>query len=305
MSERDQSQSVAPCPVDQELARYTQNELNREQTRVVDRHLSQCRRCLDRFVDLGRRSTVPDIPGCRIVKELGRGRFGIVYKAWSLSGTPKIVALKILSYPGEMESSRFEREIAVLKRIDSSGVVKCLDAGISGDAQYLIMDFVEGVHLDEYLSQSCRSMTDKLVVFQKVCRAVADAHAVGVVHRDLKPRNILVDESGQPHVLDFGICLVEPSDWSSWLHETITHAGDVIETLRYMSPEQAWGGVAGAIDERSDLWALGIILYEIVTDGGYPYPLIGAPDQPVHEALLNRIRKELPHLPKLAPSTRS
>ncbi len=290
------------CPVDQALARYTQNELDGDQTRAVDRHLSECRKCLDKFVALGRRSPVPEIPGCRIVKELGRGRFGIVYKAWSLNGTPKIVALKILSYPGEMESSRFEREIAVLRRIDSSGVVKCLDAGTSGDSHYLIMDFVEGVHLDEYFSQDApvaQHLTDKLRVFQKICRAVADAHAVGVVHRDLKPRNIIVDASGQPHVLDFGICLVEPSDWSSWLHETITHAGDVIGTLRYMSPEQAWGGVAGAIDERSDLWALGIILYEIVTDGGYPYPLIGAPDQPVHEALLNRIRKELPHLPKL------
>lgn len=287
------------CPVDGELARYTQNELTPTQTRIVDRHLAGCRKCLDRFLELGRQSRALEIPGCHIIKELGRGRFGIVYKAWSLRGTPKIVALKILSYPGEMESNRFEREIAVLRRIDSPGVVKCFDAGTSGDSRYLVMDFVEGVHLDEYFSHTAQHMTDKLRVFQKVCCAVADAHAVGVVHRDLKPRNIIVDAHGQPHVLDFGICLVEPSDWSSWLHQTITHAGDVIGTLRYMSPEQAWGGVAGPIDERSDLWALGIILYEIVTDGGYPYPLIGAPDQPVHEALLNRIRKELPHLPKL------
>ncbi len=287
------------CPGEQKLARYAQNELPQTEASVVDDHLSGCRSCLHRFLELGKRSQAPDIPGCHIVKEIGRGRFGVVYKAWSLGAAPKIVALKVLSFPGEMETSRFEREIAVLKRIDSPGIVKCIDAGSTNDARYFVMDFIEGTHLDEYLSARTTTLEEKLQVFQRVCRAVADAHGAGVVHRDLKPRNILIDDAGQPHVLDFGICTVEPKDWSSWLQGTITHAGDVIGTLRYMSPEQAWGGVAGPIDERSDIWALGIILYEIVTEGDYPYLLSGTPDQPVHEALLNRIRKELPMLPKL------
>jgi len=291
--------ALATCPGEQKLARYAQNELPQTEASAVDDHLSGCRSCLHLFLELGKRSHTPEIPGCHIVKEIGRGRFGVVYKAWSLGASPKIVALKVLSFPGEMETSRFEREIAVLKRIDSPGIVKCIDAGATDEAHYFVMDFIEGTHLDEYLNSRTTTMAQRLRVFQRVCRAVADAHAAGVVHRDLKPRNILVDDAGQPHVLDFGICAVEPKDWSSWLQGTITHAGDVIGTLRYMSPEQAWGGVAGSIDERSDIWALGIMLYEIVTEGDYPYLLAGTPDQPVHEALLNRIRKELPMLPKL------
>ncbi|UCC30891.1 MAG: protein kinase, partial [Phycisphaerales bacterium] len=168
-----------------------------------------------------------------------------------------------------------------------------------GDATYFIMDFVEGVHLDEYLSSYGGDLEGKLAVFQIVCRAVADAHSAGVTHRDLKPRNILVDAEGQPHILDFGICAVDPADWSSWARGTITHAGDIIGTLRYMSPEQAWGGVAGPINEQCDIWSLGILLYEIVTGGGYPYSLSATPDKPAHEALLERIRKELPRLPRL------
>lgn len=287
------------CPDKSVLEQYGRNELPERQVASLDRHLASCRDCLDQVVTLGARSRDPEIPDCHIIKEIGRGRFGVVYKAWSLSGEPRIVALKVLSFTGDMEAHRFEREIAVLKHIDSPGVVKCIASGVSRDAPYFVMDFVEGVHLDEYLAYRTTTLEEKLRVFHRVCRAVADAHAVGVVHRDLKPRNILVDAAGQPHILDFGICSIEPDAWSSWLLGTITHAGDVIGTLRYMSPEQAWGGAAGPIDERSDIWALGIMLYEIVTEGDYPYLLTSRQDEPIHEALLHRIRKELPDLPKL------
>jgi len=289
----------ATCPDTTVLERYARDELSHERVRALDHHLTRCRSCLDRVVQLGRRTRDPEVPGCHVLKEIGRGRFGVVYKAWSLTGEPKIVALKVLSYSGDMETSRFEREIAVLKHIDSPGIVKCIDSGVTRGTPYFVMDFIEGVHLDEYLTYRTGTLDEKLRIFQRVCRAVAAAHEVGVIHRDLKPRNILVDATGQPHILDFGICTIEPEAWSSWLLGTITHAGDVIGTLRYMSPEQAWGGVAGPIDERSDLWALGIMLYEIVTEGDYPYLLSSRGGEPVHEALLHRIRKELPDLPKL------
>lgn len=308
-------QRFPTCPDPVKLAEYARNNLGREDTPALDEHLAACRACLDRFLELGKRSLVPDIPGCHVVKEIGRGRFGAVYKAWWLKDKPRTVALKILTCPGEMEKSRFDREIAVLTKLDSPWIVKCLDSGVAawplqsrfagGDALYYVMDLVEGVHLDEYLEASTHDLKGKLTVFQRVCRGVADAHAKGVVHRDLKPRNILIDADGQPHILDFGICAVQATDWSdvalrrSWARGTITNPGDVIGTLRYMSPEQAWGGRAGAIDERTDIWALGVMLYEIVTDGGYPYSREATEEKPAHEALLERIRKELPRLPRL------
>lgn len=287
------------CPDRSRLAAYIRPDLPARDVAAMERHLAACRACLDEFVTMGRRSLAPDVPDCRIVREIGRGRFGVVYKAWHLGDSPRVVALKVLSSPGEMEKSRFVREIAVLKKLDSPGIVRCIDSGETGDAVYFIMDFVEGVHLDEYFKSPGVGLTDRLRVLERICRAVADAHAIGVIHRDLKPSNILVDSFGEPHVLDFGICSVSTTDWSSWARQTLTHPGDIVGTLKYMSPEQAWGGVAGAIDARSDIWALGVMLHGIVTDGGYPYSLEPTPDKPVHEALIDRIRKEMPNRPSL------
>ncbi|MCH7995637.1 MAG: protein kinase, partial [Planctomycetes bacterium] len=265
----------------------------------LERHLSDCPRCLTNFLDACQPSPVPHIPDVRVVSEIGRGRFGVVYKAWWLKHAPQIVALKILSGASAMEINRFDREIAVLRKIDSPHIVKCLDAGVTGESHYFVMDYVLGTHLDEYLKDQTENLSEKLAVFERVCDAVADAHARGVVHRDLKPGNILINDRGEPHILDFGICSVDHDCGTSWDKMTITRHGDVIGTLKYMSPEQAWGGVAGAVDERSDLWSLGIILYEIATDGGYPYSLRGTPEKPPHEALLDSIRRDLPQLPKL------
>lgn len=287
------------CPDRSRITAYSRTELSADEAASVEKHLSVCPACLREFATLGHRALAPEVPGCQIVKEIGRGRFGVVYKAWRLNEPPRIVALKVLSCPGEMEKSRFDREIAVLKRLDSPSIVKCLDSGETGDAVYFVMDYVEGVHLDAYTESSSDDLNSKLRVFERVCRAVAAAHAEGVVHRDLKPRNILVDSSGLPHILDFGICSISTPDWSSWAHHTLTLPGDIVGTLKYMSPEQAWGGVAGAIDERSDIWSLGVMLFEIVTGGGYPYSLEPTPDKPVHEALIERIRKEMPRRPRL------
>jgi len=296
----DESQR-SPCPSTKDLSAYARDELDTSAAPDYDRHLAQCSDCRDRYIDsLGRLLLVPNVPNCRVVKEIGRGRFGVVYKAWWLTETPRLVALKVLSSVGEMEQRRFEREIAVLRHLDAPGVVRFLDAGGAGDSDYFIMDYVEGVHFDEYVRDESKSRDDKLAVFERVCRIVALAHEHGVVHRDLKPRNIIVDEHDQPHVLDFGICSVDSLDKSSWALGTLTHAGDVIGTLRYMSPEQAWGGVTGPIDERSDVWSLGVMLYELVTDGGYPYPLEPTGDRSAHESLLERIRKEMPRLPRLS-----
>ncbi len=288
------------CPEASSLAEYAASDTTDATGRSLDRHLAECRKCLHRFLELGRKSAAPDVPECHVVREVGRGRFGVVYKAWWTRGTPRLVALKVLTSPSEMERSRFEREIGVLKKLDSPWIVKCHESGTTGENLYYVMDFVEGVHLDHYLEHPPLHLDGKLRVFQRVCRAVADAHDRGVVHRDLKPRNILIDDDGNPHVLDFGICSINKEDWGTSTQATITHPGDVIGTLRYMSPEQAWGGSAGPIDERSDIWALGIMLHEIVTSGGYPYSLEPMPEKPIHEALLERIRKELPRLPNLS-----
>lgn len=286
------------CPVHGTWETYAQPGVHRSD-RTLDEHLAQCSHCREAYFSLIHKSYLPQIPNCHIVGEIGRGRFGIVYKAWWVKEKPEVVALKLLHSFGEMEKNRFEREIAVLTHLVSPGIVRCRDSGGTGDARYFVMDYIAGTHFDEFLNRSELDLPGKLRVWQRVCRAVADAHAAGVVHRDLKPRNILVDAQGQPHILDFGICSVSGVDWTSLDDGTITLPGDIIGTLKYMSPEQAWGGVARQVNQETDIWALGIMLYEIVTDGDYPYSLKSTPDKPAPEALLERIRKEMPRMPRL------
>ncbi|UCE61698.1 MAG: serine/threonine protein kinase, partial [Phycisphaerales bacterium] len=253
--------------------RYISGHLSGYELDSVEEHLSRCERCLDDLVSKGQDHSLPSIENCHIVGELGSGRFGVVYKAWWLKDEPRLVAVKCLSFAGAMERERFEREIKVLTEIDSPHIVKCFASGVAGGTSYFVMDLIRGVHLDEYLEISASGLEEKLTILQRVCGAVAEAHSRGVIHRDLKPRNILIDSDGQPHILDFGICGLEAEGWDSSVCQTITRPGDIIGTLKYMSPEQAWGGVSGPIDERSDTWALGVMLFEIVTNGGYPYDL--------------------------------
>jgi len=287
------------CPQPATLLAYSKDDLAPAEITAVEDHLSTCPACLNQYLELSQPRAVVNIPDCHVVKEIGRGRFGVVYKAWWTKDEPQLVALKVSNQVSAAEERRFEREIAVLKKITSPGIVRCLDSGQIEGTRYFVMDLVEGQHLDEYFESSCSELSEKLAVFRRVCGAVAEAHALGVIHRDLKPKNILVTPDGQPHILDFGICAIEAEDWSSWDPQTITHVGDVIGTLKYMSPEQAWGGVSGPVQEQSDVWSLGVLLYEIVTEGGYPYSIRSTRDKPAPEALLQRIRKELPQLPRL------
>lgn len=290
---------MGQCLSRQTVSDYARDRLPVDENAAAELHLAECTPCLEAVVEAGQDGAFPTLTNCHIIKELGSGRFGVVYKAWWFSGTPKLVALKCLSFAGDMERERFEREVTVLKQINSPNIVKCLDSGTSAGTSYYVMDLITGVHLDEFLEMSTSTLGERLAVFQRVCAAVAEAHARGVIHRDLKPRNILIDSKGEPRILDFGICALAPHDWGSSLCNTITRTGDIVGTLKYMSPEQAWGGVGRPIDERSDVWALGIMLYEIVTNGDYPYSMGPTPDKPAHDALLERIRKDMPTLPRL------
>jgi len=198
------------------------------------------------------------------VKELGRGGMGVVCLAEDRE-LDRLVAIKILNTLDITEDlrNRMIREAQIIARLEHPGIVPVHDVGMLPDGRiYYAMKYVRGSRLDEYAAQGA-SLRDRLRKFQSVCDAVAFAHAHGVIHRDLKPQNIMIGSFGEVLVLDWGIAKIRDDPRSSAFHQTTE--GAVIGTQNYMSPEQARGEV-DQLDERADIYSLGAVLSFLLTD---------------------------------------
>ena len=203
----------------------------------------------------------PEIPGFRILGRRAEGGMGTVYVA-EQDQPRRRVALKVLRPEGATPDGRrrFEREAEVLARLDHPGIARVLvfgmTAGPGSPRPYIAMDLVEGEPLTKAAARL--DLPRRVALLAEVAEAVAHAHAKGVIHRDLKPDNILAPEGGNPRVVDFGVARLLDDAAARQ-----TRAGLVIGTLAYMSPEQARGD-AEAVDTRSDVYSLGVIAYEVL-----------------------------------------
>jgi WD40 repeat protein len=217
-----------------------------------------------------------DLGGFVVVRLVGRGGMGVVYEARQIA-PPRTVALKViragLLTPATLR--RFEQEARVLARLQHPHVAQIHAsssfASARGPLPFIVMELVaEGRAITEHFTTAAAPIRTRVTAFHKACAAVAHGHAKGVIHRDIKPGNILVDEAGMPKVIDFGVARPLDPDATT---AGGTSTGDVVGTLRYMSPEQL-GAAADGIDARTDVYALGLVLHELVT-GALPYELRG------------------------------
>jgi serine/threonine protein kinase len=219
----------------------------------------------------------------RVLGVLGEGGMGIVYLAQQ-DRPRRTVALKVIR-PGISTTEmlrRFEHEAQVLGRLQHPGIAQIFEAGTSntgrGPQPYFAMELLCGRTLVQYATAAGLGTRERMELMARVCDAVQHAHEKGVIHRDLKPGNILVDESGQPKVLDFGVARATDADVQATTLRT--DMGQLLGTVPYMSPEQAAGAVDD-VDSRSDVYSLGVVLYELLTEQ-LPYEISG---RMVHEAV--------------------
>ncbi len=199
----------------------------------------------------------------RVLESLGRGGMGTVYKAVREDDFEKEVALKLLQRDlvSEANVRRFHNERQILAGLEHTAIARLLDGGTTDDGRpYLVMEYVEGVAIDQYCDAHRLSTSERLRLFLKVASALAFAHQNLVVHRDLKPGNILITEGGAPKLLDFGIAKLLAAD--DGIRRDLTRDLEQPMTPRYASPEQVR---RQAITTASDIYALGTLLYRLLT----------------------------------------
>jgi len=204
----------------------------------------------------------------RLVEPVGEGGMGTVWRAEQIEPVQRQVALKLIKAGMDSRQviARFEAERQALALMDHPNIARVLDAGADAAGRpYFVMDLFAGMPITRYCDERRLPLRQRLELFVPVCEAIQHAHQKGVIHRDIKPSNVLValqDGRAVPKVIDFGIAkAIEPT-----LSERtgLTQPGGIVGSLEYMSPEQSARG-AGEVDTRSDIYSLGVVLYELLT----------------------------------------
>ena len=243
---------------------------------------------------------ITECPGTQIgpyklIQELGEGGFGVVYLA-EQQPMHRQVALKIIK-PG-MDTreviTRFEAERQALALMDHPNIAHVHDAGATESGRpYFVMELVHGVPITDYCDQHDMTIRERLELFVTVCQAVQHAHHKGIIHRDIKPSNVLVAEDEDvpiPKVIDFGVAKATGARLTA--RTTLTGLGQLVGTPMYMSPEQA-GRNGQDVDTRSDIYSLGVLLYELLT---------GVPPFDKERFRAGQLRGDLRHHPRAGTS---
>ncbi|MCC7293348.1 MAG: serine/threonine protein kinase [Phycisphaerales bacterium] len=274
-------QSLTTCTVTEE---QLWSWLDRE-GEELEAHLAECSRCRALADEIRRGMAAvsmasslekPALPShigsYEVIRQIGAGGQALVYEARQLSPR-RHVAVKVIRggrFVDEQSLRLYQREVATLARLRHPSIGSIYEAGTTEDGlHFFAMELVDGAPITKVAQQRQLSVSKRLRLMRDVCLAIHHAHQRGVIHRDLKPTNILVDSAGAAKILDFGLARVVDEELG--FGGTITGAGKVQGTLPYMSPEQA-AGRTDEIDVRTDVYSLGVVFFELMT-GKLPFEL--------------------------------
>ena len=236
----------------------------------------------------------PHFPQLEIIELLGQGGMGAVYKARQ-KHLDRLIALKVIPPEAATDpafAERFAREARALARLNHPNIVTVYDFGQSNGVYFLLMEFVDGLNLRQTMKSGNLTPAEALAIVPHICDALQYAHDQGIVHRDVKPENVLLDKSGRVKIADFGLAKLLTQ---SPLDYTLTHSMQVMGTPRYMAPEQIERPTD--VDHRADIYSLGVMFYEMLT-GELPMGRFAPPSQKVQidiridEIVLRSLEKE-------------
>ena len=241
-------------------------------------------------VDSAPSPTLMDFGDYELLEQIGCGGQGVVFRARqkSLNRTVALKMIRLGQWASRTHLKRFRREAEAAARLDHPGIVPIYEVGERDGSCYFSMKFVEGGQLDAVVSQKPMSIRQAVELISKIARTVHYAHEHGILHRDIKPGNVLLDTKREPHLTDFGLARLVETD------STVTRTMEVMGTPSYMAPEQAVGN-SSAVSSLTDVYGIGAVLYQLLTGqppfaGGTTYETIKAlvDSEPRPPRLLNR-----------------